>query len=72
MQQRAHLVLFKYRMEVNAAIYLESPMGDSCGNLAMANYSLQSGIVSPAKETVDRKGIRGLLTAVILSLFLYS
>ena len=72
-QEPAHLVLFKHRMEVNSGIYSEIPTGDSCGNLAMANYSLQFGIVSPAKEPVDRKGIRGLVSAaVILSLFLYS
>lgn len=35
-----------------------------------SSYSLQLGIVFPAKEPVVRKGIRGLLlAAVILSLF---
>lgn len=58
-QERARLVLFKRRMEVNSAIDSEIPMGHSCGNLAMANYSLRFGIVSPAKEPVDRQGVRG-------------
>lgn len=40
-QECAHLVLFKHRMKVNSAIYSEIPMGESCGNLAMANYSFQ-------------------------------
>lgn len=58
---------------MNSAICSQIPMGDSRGNLAMPSYSLQFGIVSPAKEPIERKAIRGLgLAAVILSPFLSS